>query len=184
MACPHTLPSCALAVGCGALGGELHTRNHVVFETLHRLVPGCPRWGPRTSPVSRCLAGGATDAWSSGWGGVGWGGGGKKQCSYDTRNFTGTGGGGQVSRLKKSTRKVQKNASGVQESWLQNSTSQHNTTQHNTTQHNTTQHNTTQHNTTQHSTTQHNTTPEYSPALLTGWVPGAKPPTTGPGHCQ
>ena len=25
---------------------------------------------------------------------------------------------------------------------------------------------------------------EYSPALLTGWVPGAKPRTTGPGHCQ
>ena len=49
-------------------------------------------------------------------------------------------------------------------------------------QHNTTQHNTTQHNTTQHNTTQHNTTqPEYSPALPTGWVPGAKPRMTGSG---
>ena len=56
---------------------------------------------------------------------------------------------------------------------------QSHSTQHNTTQHNITQHNTTQHNTTQHNTTQHT---EYSPALLMGWVPGAKPPTTGPGH--
>ena len=74
----------------------------------------------------------------------------------------------------------------TQHNTTQHNTTQINTTQHNTTQHNTTQHNTTQHNTTQHNTTQHNTTQhtEYSPALLTGRVPGAKPPTTGPGHCQ
>ena len=45
----------------------------------------------------------------------------------------------------------------------------------------------TPHHTTPHHTTPHHTTPhraEYSPALLTGWVPGAKPPTTGPGHYQ
>ena len=65
----------------------------------------------------------------------------------------------------------------------QHDTTRHNTTQHNTTQHNTTQHNTTQHNTTQHNTTQPETQPEYSPALPMGWVPGAKPRTTGPGHC-
>ena len=64
----------------------------------------------------------------------------------------------------------------------QHNTTQHNTTQHNTTQHNTTQHNTTQHNTTQHNTTQHNTTQHNTTALPMGWVPGAKPPTTGPGH--
>ena len=86
----------------------------------------------------------------------------------------------------------------TQHSTAQHNTTQHNTTQHNTTQHNTTQHNTTQHNTTkhsaaqrstaQHSTAQHNTAqhstaqPEYSPALPMGWVPGAKPRTTWPGH--
>ena len=99
----------------------------------------------------------------------------------------------------------------AQDNTTQNNTAQHNTTQHSTTQHNTTQRNTPQHSITkyntaqhsraqcstsqhstaqhcsaQHSTAQHNTTQgtEYSPALPMGWVPGAKPRTTGPGHCQ
>ena len=58
-------------------------------------------------------------------------------------------------------------------------TALHCTTLHHTTPHHTTPHHTTPHHTTPHHTTPH---PEYSPALLTGWVPGAKPPTTGPGH--
>ena len=45
-------------------------------------------------------------------------------------------------------------------------------------------HHTTPHHTTRHHTTPHHTTPhpELCSALLTGWVAGAKPPTTGPGH--
>ena len=65
-------------------------------------------------------------------------------------------------------------------------TTPHHTTPHHTTPHHTTPHHTTPHHTTPHHTTPHHTTPhpEYSPALPTGWVPGAKPRTTGPGHCQ
>ena len=70
-----------------------------------------------------------------------------------------------------------------------------NTTHHTTPRHATPRHATPRraaprraapHRTAPHHTTPHHTTPhpEYSPALLTGWVPGAKPPTTGPGHCQ
>ena len=55
----------------------------------------------------------------------------------------------------------------------------HHTTPHHTTPHHTTPHHTTPHHTTPHHTTPH---PEYSPALPMGWVPGAKPRTTGPGH--
>ena len=63
-------------------------------------------------------------------------------------------------------------------------TTPHHTTPHHTTPHHTTPHHTTPHHTTPHHTTPHHTTPhpEYSPALPMGWVPGAKPPTTGPGH--
>ena len=66
----------------------------------------------------------------------------------------------------------------TQHSTAQHSTAQRNATQRNTTQHNTTKHNTIQHDTTHHTTAQHT---EYSPALPMGWVPGAKPRTTGPG---
>ena len=77
----------------------------------------------------------------------------------------------------------------TQHNTMQDKTTPHHTTPHHTTPHHTTPHHTTPHHTTPHHTTPHHTTPhhttphpEYSPALLTGWVPGAKPPTTGPGH--
>ena len=49
--CPRTLPPPALAVACGAVGGEPHPRNAHDFNTLHRAVPECPRWGPGTPPM-------------------------------------------------------------------------------------------------------------------------------------
>ena len=64
-------------------------------------------------------------------------------------------------------------------------TTPHHTTPHHTTPHHTTPHHTTPYHTTPHHTTPHHTTPHpaYSPALLMGWVPRAKPWTTGPAHC-
>ena len=60
----------------------------------------------------------------------------------------------------------------------------HNTARHNATQ-NITPHTTTEPSTPHYTTPYHTTPhPEYSLALPTGWVPGAKPRTTGPGHCQ
>ena len=39
------------------VGGEPHPHSTLVFETLHSVVPRCPRWGPPTPPVSRRLGG-------------------------------------------------------------------------------------------------------------------------------
>ena len=54
----------------------------------------------------------------------------------------------------------------------------HHIASHRITSHHITSHHITSH----HITSHHITSPEYSPALPMGWVPGAQPRTTGPGH--